>query len=187
MKPKSLSVAVLSLFLAACAAPRAPDTGRTADCPPPGGWLIVEDPTRSAARKTPPPDSEAHERIGSRAAELLDELFRVASLSPEQRRRDLGALETQRRLDDDKRFQLAALLEREDNIEALERSLKNLNSLVEIDVHAQTLVDLMKKSVKARIDLKQQSARGQELQDKLEQIKALEKSLQQRGGLPKTP
>jgi hypothetical protein len=186
MMLKSLSAAVLSLLLAACAAPRPANDARAPDCPPPSGWLIVDDST-AAARKTPPPEPVAGARLGSRTAELLDELFRVASLSPEQRRRDLGALENQRRLDDAKRFQIAALLEREDSVEALERSLKNLNTLVEIDVHAQTLVDLMKKSLRARIELKHQSARADELQDKLEQIKALEKSLQQRGGLPKAP
>ncbi|MHB1352930.1 MAG: hypothetical protein ACYC5S_01545 [Thiobacillus sp.] len=187
MKLKFLSVTVLSLLLSACAATRPPEGAPASarDCPPANDWLIVEDPARSAARKAPQPD--APERVGSRAAELLDELFRVASLSPEQRRRDLAALETQRRLDDTRRFQLAALLEREDGIEALERSLRTLNSLVEINVHAQTVVDLMKKSVKARIELKQQSARAHELQEKLEQIKALEKSLQQRGAAPKTP
>jgi hypothetical protein len=38
----------------------------------------------------------------------------------------------------------------------------------------------MKRSLRARIELRQQSARAQELQDKLDQIKTLEKSLQQR-------
>lgn len=185
MKLKFLSIAVLSLLLAACAATRPPERAPAPDCPPANDWLIVDDTARSATRTTPPPGASA--RVGSRAAELLDELFRVASLSPEQRRRDLGALEAQRRLDDTRRFQLAALLEREDSIEALDRSLKTLNSLVEIDVHAQILIDLMKKSLKARIELKQQSARAHELQEKLEQIKALEKSLQQRGVVPKAP
>jgi hypothetical protein len=45
----------------------------------------------------------------------------------------------------------------------------------------------MKRSLKARIELKQQTARAQELQDKLDQIKALEKSLQQRNGATRTP
>jgi hypothetical protein len=49
------------------------------------------------------------------------------------------------------------------------------------------LTELMKKSLKARIELKQQIARTQELQDKLDQIKALEKSLQQRNIPDKTP
>jgi hypothetical protein len=45
----------------------------------------------------------------------------------------------------------------------------------------------MKRSLRTRIELLQQTARNHELQDKLNQIKALEKSLQQRNGTPKTP
>jgi hypothetical protein len=45
----------------------------------------------------------------------------------------------------------------------------------------------MKRSLRARLELRQQSARNAELQDKLEQIKALEKSLQQRSTAPKNP
>jgi hypothetical protein len=118
---------------------------------------------------------------------LLGELARVAALPAEQRRRELAELEGERRLDDARRFQLAALLEREDGVEALERSLKILGAFTETDPRAQTLLDLMKRSLKARIELRQQTARAQELQDKLEQIKALEKSLQQRTIPAKTP
>jgi len=120
------------------------------------------------------------------APALLSELARVASLSAEQRRRELAALEGERRLDEARRFQLAALLEREDSVEALERSLKTLG-MTNVDAGAQPLVDLMKKSLKARIELKQQTTRAQELQDKLDQIKALEKSLQQRNAPSQTP
>ena len=118
---------------------------------------------------------------------MLGELSRVAMLSAEQRRRELTGLEGERRLDNERRFLLAALLEREDSAEALERSLKSLNAMADGDTRAQALLDLMKKSLKSRIELRQQTARTQELQDKLEQIKALEKSLQQRNGLPKAP
>lgn len=118
---------------------------------------------------------------------LLNELARVASLTPERRHRELLELEAERRLSDARRFQMAALLEREDSVEALERSLKSLGALAVIEPSAQPLIDLMKKSLRARIALRQQTARTQELQDKLEQIKALEKSLQQRDALPKTP
>jgi hypothetical protein len=117
----------------------------------------------------------------------LGELARVAALSPERRRRELAELDAMRRLDDARRFQLAALLEREDSADALERSLKTLNALGEGDARSQALVDLLKKSLKARLELKEQTARAQELQDKLEQIKALEKSLQQRDGTSRTP
>ena len=121
------------------------------------------------------------------APALLSELARVASLSAEQRRRELAGLEGERRLDDGRRFQLAALLERDDSVEALERSLKTLAAMTNVDARAQPLIDLLKKSLKARIELKQQTARAQELQDKLDQIKALEKSLQQRNAPSQTP
>ena len=124
---------------------------------------------------------------GLGAPALLNELSRVATLSPEQRRRELATLDAERRLDNSRRFQLAALLEREDSAEALERSLKNLATIDDVDARAQTLLDLMKRSLTARIELKQQTARAQELQDKLDQIKALEKTLQQRSTLPKSP
>jgi hypothetical protein len=120
------------------------------------------------------------DQTGPAATTLLNELSRVGSLSPEQRRRELAVLEGERRLDDSKRFQLAALLERDDSPEALERSLKVLGAIENVDARGQALVELMKRALKARIELKQQAARAQELQDKLDQIKALEKSLQQR-------
>jgi hypothetical protein len=120
-------------------------------------------------------------------AVMLNELARVASLSAEQRRRELAALEAERRPDDARRFQLAALLERDDSVEALERSLKVLGTMTSIDARVQPLIDLMKRSLKARIELRQQSVRAQELQDKLDQIKALEKSLQQRNAPAQTP
>ncbi len=125
-------------------------------------------------------------QIGSGAAMMLNELSRVATLSPEQRKRELAALESGR-IDDSRRFQAAALLDREDSVEALERGLKNLNTLSDVDARAQPLVDQMKKSFKARIELKVQSVRAQELQDKLDQIKALEKALQQRTAPPAKP
>jgi len=121
------------------------------------------------------------------APALLGELARVDALTPDQRRRELAALEGVRRLDAAKRFQLAALLEREDSTESLEHSLKILNSLAEPDARTRVLLDQMKKSLKARIELRQQIARAQELQEKLDQIKALEKTLQQRNTPARTP
>ncbi len=123
------------------------------------------------ARSVPP---------ASDAQIMLNELARVAALSPEQRKRELASLEDERRINDRLRFKVAALLEREDGAEALERSLKNLNALESADARAQALAEVMKRSLRARLDLKQQTAHAQELQDKLDQIKALEKSLQQR-------
>lgn len=117
------------------------------------------------------PDSGAHA--------MLAELARVATLSAEQRRRELAALESGR-LDDARRFQLAALLEREDTPEALERGLRALNALDPSDARGQALVEVMKRSFRARLEARQQATRAQELQDRLDQIKTLERSLQQR-------
>lgn len=121
------------------------------------------------------------------ASAMLGELARVDALTPAQRRHELAELESARRLDGARRFQQAALLAREDSTESLERSLQLLNAQPAPDARSGALVDLMKRSLKARIELAQQTAKTQELQDKLEQIKALEKSLQQRSGAPKAP
>jgi hypothetical protein len=136
-----------------------------------------------------PPERPAPRSISSVSASsaLLSELARVAALSPEQRRRELADLDSVRRLDDARRFQLAALLEREDSADAYERGLKALAALDEGDPRSQALIDLLKRSLKLRIELKQQTARAEESQDKLEQIKALEKSLQQRSTQIKAP
>ncbi len=114
------------------------------------------------------------------------DLARISALSGDQRRRELAELESGR-LDDARRFQLAALLERDDSVEALERSLKTLNAIGEVDARTQALVDLMKRSIRARLDNRQLAARNTELQDRLEQIKSLEKSLQQRSAPLKSP
>lgn len=137
---------------------------------------------------TLPPEYPAIALLNEQGAPvMLDELARVEGLSAEQRRREIVELDAARRLDATRRFQLAALLAREEAPESLERSLKVLAGLPRGDARSRALVDLMKQSIRTRIDLAQQTARTQELQDKLEQIKALEKSLQQRvapGGKP---
>lgn len=120
------------------------------------------------------------------AVSAVSELARISGLSAEQRRRELADLDNAR-LTDARRFQLAALLERDDSVDALERSLKALSAMGEQEARSQALIDLMKRSLKARIEQKQLAARNAELQDKLEQIKALEKSLQQRNTPLKTP
>ena len=135
----------------------------------------------------PPEWPGPHVRQAEPAASALNsELARVAALSDEQRRRELADLESVR-LNDARRFQLAALLERDDSVEALERSLKTLNAIGDLDARAQSLVDLMKRSLRARIENKQLAARNAELENRLEQIKALEKSLQQRNMPTKAP
>jgi hypothetical protein len=130
---------------------------------------------------TLPPEYPAIPLLNEQGAPvMLSALARVAKLSPEQRRREIAELEGVRRLDATRRFQLAALLEKEDTLEAQERSLKLLAGLPRDDARTRALLDLMRQSIRTRIELGQQTARTQELQDKLDQIKALEKSLQQR-------
>lgn len=135
-----------------------------------------------------PPEYPAIPLLNEQGAPfMLSELARVEGLSAEQRRREIAELDAMRRLEVPRRFQLAALLAREDAPDALERSLKMLGGLPRDDARTRALVDLMKQSIKTRVDLAQQTARSQELQEKLDQIKALEKSLQQRatpGGKP---
>ena len=146
--------------------------------------------TLSACVIPPVPDQAvvSHSRgAGSGALAYLNELSRVAALTPEQRRRELAGLDAERRLDDARRFQQAALLEREDSADAFEHSLKSLASIDDTDPRVQAVFELMRRSLKTRIELKQQTARAQELQDKLDQIKALEKTLQQRSTVPKSP
>lgn len=160
------SVLLVALLLGACA-----PLGR-----PPSAH-----PERGALPERPSPGPSALD-----SSVLLAELARVTALSAEQRRRELAELDS-RRPDDARRFQLALLLEREDTVETLERSLKTLTALDAPDNRAQALIELLKRALRTRIELKQQTARTVELQDKLEQIKALEKSLQQRSAPLKTP
>lgn len=146
-------------------------------------------PASPAQAQTPQPTPAPPSRPASAepaSLALVSELARVAGLSPEQRRRELGELDGAR-LDDARRFQLAALLEREDSVDSLERCLKLLNGLGDLDARSQVIVDLMKKSLKARIENRQLAARNAELHDRLEQIKALEKTLQQRSAPVRTP
>lgn len=170
MRFDSIPLAGLVLALSACAT--APPAASPSPCPP----CPPADPPhlRASAAEAP-------------SAPFLAELARIASLSAEQRRRELAALEAGPQLDNTRRFQLAALLDREDGAEALERSLKSLGAITAVDARSQALVELMKRSLKARIELVQQAARARQLQDRLEQIKALEKSLQQRNAAPRSP
>jgi hypothetical protein len=171
----------LLLTLGACATPTAqraatPANKAGAPCVPAVCEFTAVPNVFVAAEAQPSPSSA-----------LLGELARIAALTPEQRRRELANFDAERRLEDDRRFQLAALLEREDTNEALERSLKLLGAISGGDEQAQVLVELMKKSLRMRLELRQQNARVQELQDRIEQIKTLEKSLQQRNVPTKTP
>ncbi len=141
-----------------------------------------------AACVTPPPKPAATVSAAPRAAELyLAELGAVQGLNGEQTRRELAELNADKRLDSRQRFRLAALLARDEHGD-WESALKALDELPDDpDARAQALVETLKKSLRARLDLRQQSARVLELQDRIQQIKALEKDLQQRNEPHKTP
>ena len=162
---KSIFLAGLLLMLGACA-------------------TVPERPTATAAT----PATTTAQPTGLNATALLSELARVAALSPEQRRHELAGLESERRLDDARRFQLGRPAGARGQRGGARTRPENAGcNQPSCDSRAQPLIELMKKSLKARIELKQQTARAQELQDKLDQIKALEKSLQQRNIPDKTP
>lgn len=122
------------------------------------------------------------------SAELyLAQLGEVHGLSGEQIRRELTELNTGKRLDRAQRFRLAALLSRDEQGDWA-RALKALDGWAdEGDPRTHALVDILRKSLRARLDLRQQTARVAELQQRIEQIKALEKDLQHRNGPTKTP
>ena len=117
----------------------------------------------------------------------LAELEKIQGLSGEQSRRELTELNSEKRLDKMQRFRLGALLSRDDHGD-WERGLKALEGLPEgSDPRTQTLVEILRKLLRTRLDLRQQTARVGELQQRIQQIKALEKDLQQRSEPAKTP
>jgi hypothetical protein len=136
------------------------------------------------------PPSRPAEPLRSAApvAELyLDELSAVQGMNAEQARRELADLTVARRLTGAERFRLAVLAARDERGD-WERALKTLDELPpNADLRAQALIEMLRKTLHGRLDLRQQSARAQELQDRIQQIKALEKDLQQRNEASKTP
>ena len=117
----------------------------------------------------------------------LAQLGEVHGLSAEQIRRELAELNTGKRLDRAQRFRLAVLLSRDEHGDWA-RALKALDgSADESDPRTHALVDMLRKSLRTRLDLRHQTARVAELQQRIEQIKALEKDLLHRNGSPKTP
>ena len=123
----------------------------------------------------------------SLAEEYLNELGEVQGLSPDQARRELAELTTAKRLASADRFRVVVLVARDDRGD-WERALKTLDDLPsDPDPRAQALLDTLRRLLHARLDLRTQAARTQELQDRIQQIKTLEKDLQQRNEAPKPP
>ena len=121
------------------------------------------------------------------ADRYLTELGSVQTINTEQVRRELAVLNAHKRLDNIQRFRLAALSARDDQGE-WERAVKTLEGLPEdADPRVQALVETLKKLLRTRVELRHQTARVLELQGRIQQIKALEKDLQQRIEPQKTP
>lgn len=133
----------------------------------------------------PPVKVAAPAHTGLTVADALDILARVATLPTEQRRSERARLEDERSLGPAGQFRLALLLGYEDDPAAQERGLKLLGNVDADGTRVQALLDLAKDACRARIDAQRHAARAQELQDRIDQIKVLEKSLQQRDATPK--
>lgn len=188
----------LALALSACA----PAMQRPSENQSTKPSAAVQPEKKSASAEATPPESNTAESIPVRAAteplppspsspasaELyLAQLGEVHGLSGEQSRRELAELNTGKRLDRAQRFRLAALLSRDEHGDWT-RALKSLDGWAdEGDPRILALIDILRKSLRARLDLRQQTARVAELQQRIEQIKALEKDLQHRSGSTKTP
>jgi hypothetical protein len=164
-------------------------------CIQPAPRLSAESPsakfaiaTPSAKKLTPSVNSIIEPKPAPLSVDLyLSELEKIHGWSGEQSRRELAELNIDKRLDKIQRFRLAALLSRDDHGD-WERGLKALEGLSEeSDPRTHALVDLLRKLLRTRLDLRQQTARVGELQQRIQQIKALEKDLQQRSEPAKTP
>lgn len=128
--------------------------------------------------------SESGAPLASLAERYLLELGQVQAMSAEQSRRELNELAGIKRLDKPRRLRLAAVLARDEQGE-WDRALKMLDGLAtDDDPRSQILVDLLRKSWRTRLALRQQDARVTQLQQRIQQIKALEKDLQQRSETP---
>ncbi len=165
-------------------------------CTQPAPRLSTESPSAKLSIATPPTKKGgssvslplADVKPAPLTVELyLTELGKIQGLSGEQGRRELTELNTEKRLDKFQRFRLAALLSRDDHGD-WERGLKALEGFAEDgDPPTQALADLLRKLLRTRVDLRQQTARVGELQQRIQQIKALEKDLQQHSEPAKTP
>ncbi len=165
-------------------------------CTEPAARLSAESPSAKLAIATPSAKKPAPSldlpltdvRPAPLTADLyLAELEKMQGWSSEQIRRELTELNTEKRLDKIQRFRLAALLSRDDRGD-WERGLKALEGLSEeSDARTHALLDIMRKLLRTRVEVRQQTTRVGELQQRIQQIKALEKDLQQRSEPVKTP
>ena len=149
--------------LGACALPPTPAVDQT--------------PAQSAAQ------SRAAASLDS--TDALDELVRINTLSGDAQRAERVRLDGERLTTARLQFRFALLLGRDDDPASQDRAIKLLGTVDTSDARAQAVVDLARTSLKSQLDARRQASRTQELQARIEQLKALEKSLQQRDDAPK--
>ncbi len=176
----------LVLFLFACTVP-AHRAAEVKDASPANQSAIQPTAQPVVPIVIPPVSQPVVQPVITTAERYVTELSNAQGLTTAQIRREVAALNTDKRLDNTQRFRLAALLSRDEHGD-WERAIKALDGLGDDpDPRAQALVAILKKSLRARFELRQQTARVIELQERIQQIKALEKNLQQRIEPLKTP
>lgn len=159
LMPTRLIALFACLLVSACTLPPAP----------------APDPAPAASRTTASLDSD----------DALDELARQTAQSADALRAERTRLEGERLATARLQFRFALLLARDDDAASQERALKLLGALDTRDARAQALVDLVRTGLRAQLDARRQASRTQELQTRIDQLKALEKSLQQRDDAPR--
>lgn len=143
-------------------------------------------PTPASAPVPVPVPTTTRAPAGLQGADALDELARLAAQPADAQRAERSRLDGGERLATARlQFRLALLLGRDDDPASQERALKLLGTIDTSDPRAQALIDLARTALKAQLDARRQASRTQELQARIDQLKALEKSLQQRDDAPK--
>lgn len=182
----TLLASCLSLFLFACTVPTH-KAAEVKDAVPAGQPILSPIVQPVVPIVVPPVSPPVVQPVILAADRYLIELGNVQALNTDQIRREVAMLNVEKRLDNTQRFRLAALLARDEHGD-WERAIKALDGLGDDpDPRAQALVAILKKSLRARVELRQQTARVVELLERIQQIKALEKNLQQRIEPLKTP
>ena len=179
---KRFFISCLVLITAGCA-PLAPKPPAKPPAPKPAPADVTQPRPESPKPVTSEPGSPVSALPSTVAEKYLMELGEVQAMSVEQSRRELNELTASKRLDKPKRLRLAAVLARDEHGD-WDRALKMLDGLANDDPPSQVLVDLLRKTWRTRLELRQQDARVTELQQRIQQIKTLEKDLLQRSETP---
>lgn len=110
---------------------------------------------------------------------VLDQLRDVGRLNADAARAERTRLERDRAVESAGQFRLALLLAREDDPANLERAQRLIQDLP-VEAAASPVLDLVRQRIASQLEARRQAARSAELQTRIEQLKALEKSIQQR-------